>query len=71
MWEKIKIFLYFWLLNGTNNKKIWRLIEFLFRNLANLGFFFSWKILPLGRNHIFPVGICLKFASKRNIDVVM
>jgi hypothetical protein len=45
--------------------KIWRLVEFLFPKSGEFGLF-SWKILPVSRNHIFQVGIWQKFANKRN-----
>ncbi len=48
--------------------KIWRLVELFFRSLANWGPFFSWKILHIGRNHIFQVRTWQKFASKRNAE---
>jgi hypothetical protein len=44
---------------------IWRLIDF-FSKSGEFRSFFSWKILPIGQNHIFPVGVWGKFASKRN-----
>jgi hypothetical protein len=44
------------------------LVEKKIRRLANLGPFFSWKILPVCRNHIFQVGTWQKFASKRNAE---
>jgi hypothetical protein len=45
--------------------KIWRLV-ILFLKSGEFGPFFSWKIVPICRNHIFQVGIWRKFASKRN-----
>jgi hypothetical protein len=42
--------------------KIWQLVE----RSGELEPFFSWKILPIGQNHIFQVGNWQKFASKRN-----
>jgi hypothetical protein len=44
------------------------LVELFFRSLANLGTFFSWKILPIDRNHIFQVGTWQKFACKWNAE---
>jgi hypothetical protein len=37
-----------------------------FQNLMNLGHFFPWKILGIGRNHIFQVKIWRKIATKGN-----
>jgi hypothetical protein len=45
--------------------KFWRLVEF-FSKSGEIGRIFSWKILPIIRNHIFQVRIWRKFASKRN-----
>jgi hypothetical protein len=39
--------------------------NFFLGNLANLGHFFSWKILCIGRNHIFQVEIWQYFAPQK------
>ncbi len=46
--------------------KIWWFGNFFFsRNLANLGHFFSWKILRIGQKHIFQVKIWRNFTKKK------
>jgi hypothetical protein len=49
---KIKIFLYSWLRIGTTNKNL-VIGKKKISKFGEFGPFFSWKILPTGRNHIF------------------
>jgi hypothetical protein len=61
--KKTGILLYSWLPPNAsyhNNLAIWYIYFFFFRNMANLGHFFLWKIPCIGRNHIFQVKIWRK-----------
>jgi hypothetical protein len=51
--QNLPIFLLF---GGTNNNNLAIDIIFFWKS-GEFGSFFSWKILPIGRNHIFTVGI--------------
>jgi hypothetical protein len=46
----------FWLPIGTNNKNL-AIGRIFFLKSGEFGPFFSWKILPVCRNHIFQVGL--------------
>jgi hypothetical protein len=56
---------FFWLPTGINNKNL-AIGRKKKSKCGEFGPFFSWKILPIGRNHIFQVVIRWKFASKTN-----
>jgi hypothetical protein len=57
------------LLNGTYhiNLAIW---NFYSSKYGEFGPLFSWKILCIGRNHIFKVKIWQNFAKKKNADML-